>query len=443
MLSTSLALSVVLYIVAMDTVRELVSGAKRRLHTSEFNLDLTYITPRVIAMSLPAEGLEKLYRNSSDEVSKYLNQQHPGQYWCYNLSGITYNYEKFENRVQDFPWEDHHAPSLDLLFQACQHMYSWLMEDPRNVVAVHCKAGKGRTGTLICCFLLFSGRFANPTDAMDYYRLRRFSLGGGVTHPSQQRYIHYFHQVLTAHIKSPSLKVLKSVTLTTFPHYSLSGHGHSSRPFMQIYLDGRAVYNSKELHRDKQEKITDDWEEVKTYEMPLPQGMICKGDILITFSHWGVLGVKKICRLTFNTAFVQGNELVFRKKDLDPDVFVNNTHCSDEFRITLTFESDCSCPSTLPVMSRCADCHRKLRTEMQSWAEIARILALGRRHGERNGAIVLFGTQEDDVEVVMSRVGWTYVSPVTLLSCYAIFFLRLSSSCLALRISSLFIIFSF
>lgn len=386
----------------MDSVRELVSGNKRRLHTSEYNLDLTYITPRIIAMSLPAEGLEKLFRNSCDEVAKYMNLQHPRQYWCYNLSGIPYNYDKFHNSVRDFPWPDHHAPSLDLLFTACQHMHSWLLEDPRNVVAVHCKAGKGRTGTLICCFLLFSGRFTSPDDAMKYYRLRRFSEGGGVTHPSQQRYIRYFHQVLMGSIKSPALKVLQSVTITTFPHFSLSGRGSSCRPFLEMYVEGRAVWSGKEQSRDKQEKIRDDWEQRQTYDLPVPQGMICTEDILVKLSHWGMLGVKKICRLTFNTAFIDGNTLVFRKAELDPDVFATSSHCSDHFSITFTFASDCNCSSSLPVINRCADCQHKLRPEMLKWLQIASILGSSRRYGERNGAILLFGICEDDVETVLT-----------------------------------------
>ena len=47
---------------------------------------------------------------------------------------------------------------------------------------MHCLAGKGRTGTAICCYFLYSGRFLNPDDAMAYYARKRFKVEGlGVT----------------------------------------------------------------------------------------------------------------------------------------------------------------------------------------------------------------------------------------------------------------------
>lgn len=50
----------------IDFLREKVSGKKKRLITEGFNLDLTYVTKRIIAMSFPGEGLEGLYRNPID-----------------------------------------------------------------------------------------------------------------------------------------------------------------------------------------------------------------------------------------------------------------------------------------------------------------------------------------------------------------------------------------
>jgi phosphatidylinositol-3,4,5-trisphosphate 3-phosphatase/dual-specificity protein phosphatase PTEN len=50
-------------------IREMVSGTRRRFVNEETNLDLTYITSRLIVMSYPSHGFEKIYRNSVEDVS--------------------------------------------------------------------------------------------------------------------------------------------------------------------------------------------------------------------------------------------------------------------------------------------------------------------------------------------------------------------------------------
>lgn len=62
------------------------------------------------------------------------------------------------------------------------------------MVSIHCLAGKGRTGTAICCYLLYCGRFSNAEDVLLYYAKKRFLKGNGVTQPSQRRYVAYFER---------------------------------------------------------------------------------------------------------------------------------------------------------------------------------------------------------------------------------------------------------
>lgn len=85
----------------MNALRAAVSGSRVRYTKDGFDLDLTYITPTFLAMSYPASGVEKAYRNDINEVAKFLNPRHPNVYRVYNLSERSYDYSKFEGRVID------------------------------------------------------------------------------------------------------------------------------------------------------------------------------------------------------------------------------------------------------------------------------------------------------------------------------------------------------
>ena len=50
------------------------------------------------------------------------------------------------------------VPSLQLMLDFCQDAEAFLQADMDHVIAVHCKAGKGRTGVMIVAFLLYTVR---------------------------------------------------------------------------------------------------------------------------------------------------------------------------------------------------------------------------------------------------------------------------------------------
>jgi phosphatidylinositol-3,4,5-trisphosphate 3-phosphatase/dual-specificity protein phosphatase PTEN len=50
---------------------------------------------------------------------------------------------------------DHNPGPLQIIFKFIIDAVLYLSSDYSNVIAVHCKAGKGRTGLAICSLLLF------------------------------------------------------------------------------------------------------------------------------------------------------------------------------------------------------------------------------------------------------------------------------------------------
>ena len=208
-----------------STLKTLVSKKKLRYVEDGYNLDLSYISDRIIAMGFPAENLEALYRNSLDEVKKFLDDKHKNHYKIYNLcSEKIYDKKKFHGRVEHYPFDDHHPPTFSLIKPFCDDVQRWLAEDSKNVAAVHCKAGKGRTGVMICCYFLHCGLIDNAGNVLNFYGSKRTADKKGVTIPSQRRYIHYYDRLLNRGLVYKSVKLyLRCIVLDPVPCFTNIG----------------------------------------------------------------------------------------------------------------------------------------------------------------------------------------------------------------------------
>jgi len=106
-------------------------------------------------MGLPSVKYEGLYRNPLKQVTKFFNTRHPEKYRIYNLcEERDYPEDGFHGRVRRFGFDDHNPPPLSLLVRLCNEASEFLTEDKKNVVAIHCKGGKGRTGVVTASILL-------------------------------------------------------------------------------------------------------------------------------------------------------------------------------------------------------------------------------------------------------------------------------------------------
>lgn len=176
--------------------RRLVSLKKRRFLAPTTDLDLTYITNRIIAVGFPSVGCEACYRNPASAMSSFLHARHPTRSLVFNLcleDSRGYGPERLPNqKICRIGFIDHNPPRLEQFEAFHTTADAWLWMDPRRIIAVHCKAGKGRTGTMIVAYLVHCGAFAsNVDDCLQYYGWRRHSKGSGVTIPSQQRFVRY------------------------------------------------------------------------------------------------------------------------------------------------------------------------------------------------------------------------------------------------------------
>ncbi|EEC69136.1 hypothetical protein OsI_38062 [Oryza sativa Indica Group] len=214
--------------------RHMVSQNKRRYQEGGFDLDMTYITENIIAMGFPAGDLssglfgyfEGFYRNHMEEVIRFFEMHHKGKYKVYNLcSERLYDASLFEGK-----------------------------EDIENVVVVHCKAGKARTGLMISSLLLYLKFFPTAEESIEYYNQKRCVDGKGLILPSQIRYVKYFERILTyfnGENQPPRRCMLRGFRLHRCPYWI--------RPSITVSNHNGVLFTTKKHPRTKELMPEDFW----------------------------------------------------------------------------------------------------------------------------------------------------------------------------------------
>ena len=148
---------------------------------------------------------KKAYRNPLDQLVGFLDRKH-GEDWSifeFRAEGTGYPDSEVYNRIHHYPWPDHHPPPFAIIPNLMAAMRNWVQRvdektgeraehDKKRVAVVHCKAGKGRSGTAACSYLI-SEEGWKKADALQRFTIRRMrpGFGVGVSIPSQLRWVDY------------------------------------------------------------------------------------------------------------------------------------------------------------------------------------------------------------------------------------------------------------
>ncbi|XP_078408874.1 tensin 1b isoform X4 [Cetorhinus maximus] len=275
------------------------------------DLDLTYITERIISVSFPSGAEEQGYRANLKEVAQMLMSKHGENYLLFNLSEQRHDISKLNPKVVDFGWPDLHAPPLDKICSICKAMDTWLNSDPQHVVVIHNKGNRGRTGVVVAAYMHYSNISASADQALDRFAMKKFYEDKilPVGQPSQRRYVHYFSGLLSGTIKMNSKPLfLHHVIMHSIPNFEAKG---GCRPFLKIYQSMQPVYTSGiyNIPGDGQTSIC----------ITIEPGLMLKGDILLKCYHKKYQSPSReiVFRVQFHTCAIHDLGVVFGKEDLD------------------------------------------------------------------------------------------------------------------------------
>ena len=299
-----------------NIMKRLVSKQKRRYQDENFDLDMSYITNRVIAMGYPSTGCETLYRNSLTDIVNFFHKKHRDRVKIYNLcleKDRIYNRDLFsKSNVGLFPATDHNPCPIKLILEFCIDICLYLLKNPNSVAAVHCKAGKGRTGVMICSYLVFSHLCESSEKAFRYYARIRTKDNTGVTIPSQKRYIKYFETFLQANFCPPYIFLIPKIIKSHFSHLMVGQGRLLVKNILQSFQSEKSYFISPNKFKLKGVRVG-----------PLPKGK------KITL---------KICNFINSNFKIKDDELLENESSLD----VNNDTSYYElfFNPELTIHSD-------------------------------------------------------------------------------------------------------
>ena len=279
-------------------------------------MDLSYVTPRIVALAGPAPpGAPPSTppRDSLADVAAFFEARHGGHYAVFNVAAEperAYDAALFGGDVRCFSIEEHEAPPLALLVAFCDAASAFLAQDERNVVAVHCRAGTGRTGVLVSALLLHSGAAESAADALQAFAAARTLDGRAVTLPSQRRYVEYYAALRAAGGPLPPVPMQQRCM-----EVRVKLPSNTAPPTLRLWQRGAggALEPLAGCSGIRQSRAGAD----VVYALPAA-GFSLEGDVRLTLEERGASGTSVLCYAWLHTSCLpRGGRVAFTRADVD------------------------------------------------------------------------------------------------------------------------------
>ncbi|KAG2394170.1 hypothetical protein C9374_003934 [Naegleria lovaniensis] len=191
---------------------------RRRKYWAIEGLNSHYVLDNIIASQRPSSRLVQKHhivdQFKKQNIVAVVNLQERGEHpYCgdgiLEKTGFSYDPEEdfMKNKISyyNFAFPDMSIPNFDEMLAIVKAMK---MDGEKGKVLVHCHAGLGRTGLVICCYLVYTKHFFSSRKAIEFVRSKR---PGSIQTKSQVKFVYDFLAFLMENRTVFVCKSLKSV----------------------------------------------------------------------------------------------------------------------------------------------------------------------------------------------------------------------------------------
>ena len=209
------------------------------------DLDISFITQRIIVMPCPTEGLESAYKtNHIEDVKMYMEQRYqPSKISVYNLGSKCARLPPPVRTVEcGFIYLPNppKAPSLSYMYSMAEDMYGFLSNDPKAIVILQSPdGGRAIASTMVGALMIYAQLVREPEDALQMFAVKRIPPN---MKPSELRYLYYAADIVRSHFPHYKPITLVSINFSPVPRMTKARDG--CRLYIEVVANDRVVVST-------------------------------------------------------------------------------------------------------------------------------------------------------------------------------------------------------
>lgn len=226
-----------------DTSSKVMQSVQQTMARTD--LDISYITQRIIVMPCPTEGIESAYKtNHIEDVKMYMEQRyHPSKISVYNLGPRCARLLPPVRTVEcGFIYQPNppKAPTLTHMYSLAEDMYGFLSNDPKAIIILQSPdGGRATASTMVGALMIYAQLVREPEDALQMFAVKRVPPN---VKPSELRYLYYGADIVRAHLPHYKPITLVSINFSPVPRMTKARDG--CRLYIEVVANDRVVVST-------------------------------------------------------------------------------------------------------------------------------------------------------------------------------------------------------